>query len=33
MEVVVAQHGKCIKCSGITDFKMVDFVLCKFHLN
>lgn len=31
--MVVAQHCEYIKCHWIIHFKMVDLMLCKFHLN
>lgn len=28
-----AQHGECVKCHWIADFKIVNFMLYKFYLN
>lgn len=30
---VVAQHCECSKCHEIIHFKMVNYMLCEFHLN
>ena len=33
VEVVGAQHCECTKCHWIVRLKIVNFTLCKFHLN
>lgn len=32
LEAVVAQHSDCTKCDWIVLVKMIDFMLCEFHL-
>ena len=32
-EVVVLQHYECTKCHWLVRFQVVNYILCKFHLN